>query len=51
MVFFDNLDQTTLVQLYEVAVNKPIDPKRFEFTAPEDVDVVGVPAVADTAGP
>lgn len=51
MVFFDNLEQTTLVQLYEVAVNEPIDPARFEFMTPEDVDVVGVPAVAETLDP
>ena len=51
MVFFDNLEQTTLVQLYEVAVNDTIDPARFEFTVPKDVDVVGVPAVADATDP
>jgi outer membrane lipoprotein carrier protein len=51
MVFFDNLEQTTLVQLYEVAVNEPINPDRFEFVVPEDVDVVGVPAVVDTMAP
>lgn len=51
MVFFDNLEQTTLVQLYEVAVNEPVDPARFEFVVPEDVDVVGVPAVAETLDP
>ena len=51
MVFFDNLDQTTLVQLYEVRVNESIDPGRFEFVVPEDVDVVGDPAVADTLDP
>lgn len=48
MVFFDNLEQTTLVELHDVAVNEPIDPGRFHFIVPEDVDVVGVPAVADT---
>lgn len=51
MVFFDNLDQTTLVALYEVTVNKPIDEKRFEFSIPDGVDVVGVPADADAALP
>ena len=51
MVFFDNLEQTTLVQLYEVAVNDTIDPARFEFIVPEDVDVVGMPAVADATDP
>jgi len=51
MVFFDNLEQTTLVALDEVAVNEPIDPARFEFVIPEDVDVVGTPAVVDTMDP
>jgi len=51
MVFFDNLEQTTLVQLYEVAVNDTIDPARFEFIVPEDVDVVGMPADADATDP
>jgi chaperone LolA len=46
MVFFDNLDQTTLVEFNDLAVNTPIDPGRFEFTAPDDVDVVGTPVVA-----
>jgi len=51
MVFFDNLEQTTLIALDEVAVNEPIDPARFEFVIPEDVDVVGTPAVVDTMDP
>jgi outer membrane lipoprotein carrier protein len=49
MVFFDNLEQTTLVSLYEVAVNDPIDARRFEFAIPEGVDVVGTPVVAEAA--
>ena len=48
MVFFDNLEQTTLVEFRDVAVNGQIDPARFEFLVPDDVDVVGMPAVADT---
>jgi len=51
MVFFDNLEQTTLVELRDVAVNEPIDPGQFEFVVPEDVDVVGAPAIADTMVP
>ena len=51
MVFFDNLEQTTLVDLSEVSVNLPIDASRFNFIVPEDVDVVGVPAVAVTLDP
>lgn len=48
MVFFDNLEQTTLVEFRDVAVNGQIDPARFEFLVPDGVDVVGMPAVADT---
>ncbi|MGI9234331.1 MAG: outer membrane lipoprotein chaperone LolA [Woeseiaceae bacterium] len=43
MVFFDNLEQTTLVALYDVVVNEPIDASQFEFAIPDDVDLVGVP--------
>ena len=46
MVFFDNLDQTTLVEFDDLLVNTPIEPGRFEVTAPDDVDVVGTPVVA-----
>ena len=46
MVFFDNLEQTTVVVLKNVTVNQPIDAGRFEFVVPEDVDVVGKPVAA-----
>lgn len=46
MVFFDNLEQTTLVALHDVKVNQPIAAERFEFTVPQDVDLVGTPATA-----
>lgn len=46
MVFFDNLDQTTLVEFDGLAVNEPIEPERFSFIVPDDVDVVGTPAIA-----
>ncbi|MDH3547575.1 MAG: outer membrane lipoprotein chaperone LolA [Gammaproteobacteria bacterium] len=49
MVFFDNLDQTTVVSLHDVSVNEPIDAGRFEFSAPDGTDVVGSPAVADAS--
>jgi len=45
MVFFDNLEQTTLVALYDVKVNEPIDDTRFDFQVPDEVDLVGTPAV------
>lgn len=51
MVFFDNLDQRTLVALYDVTTNEPIDASRFEFTVPDDADLVGVPAIAEETGP
>ena len=47
MVFFDNLEQRTLVSLYDVVTNEPIDAERFVFEVPDDADLVGVPAVAD----
>ncbi|MBT8100906.1 MAG: outer membrane lipoprotein chaperone LolA [Gammaproteobacteria bacterium] len=46
MVFHDNLEQTTLVSLYEVTVNEPVSASHFEFVAPDGVDVVGTPAAA-----
>ena len=44
MLFGDNLQQTTLVALVDVAYNEPIDEARFDFTPPDGVDVVGEPA-------
>ena len=51
MVFFDNLDQTTVVALHDVQVNTPIDTARFRFDVPADADVIGTPAVADVTIP
>jgi len=51
MVFFDNLEQTTLVALYDVKTNEPIDAGQFSFTVPDDVDLVGVPVVAESLSP
>jgi len=51
MVFFDNLEQTTLVLLYDVRVNEPIDAARFEFDVPADADLVGVPQAAGETTP
>ena len=51
MVFFDNLEQTTLVALYDVATNEPIDAERFRFAVPDDADLVGVPVAADDTTP
>jgi len=44
MVFFDSLNQTTLVQLDNVRVNEAIDSGRFEFSVPDGVDLIGTPA-------
>ncbi len=51
MVFFDNLEQTTLVALYDVVVNEPIDALQFEFVVPDDADLVGVPLAAGDVAP
>lgn len=51
MAFFDNLEQTTLVALYDVVVNEPIDASHFEFVAPDDADIVGVPLAKSDAIP
>jgi outer membrane lipoprotein carrier protein len=49
MVFFDNLEQTTVVVLKNVVVNAPVDAAHFEFAVPDDVDVVGKPVAANLA--
>jgi outer membrane lipoprotein carrier protein len=46
MILSDDLDQTTLVALFDVRVNADLDPSRFRFTPPEGVDLVGRPAAA-----
>jgi outer membrane lipoprotein-sorting protein len=51
MMFFDNLEQTTLVALYDVRINEPIDEERFEFVVPDGADVVGVPLSAGDSLP
>lgn len=51
MVFFDNLEQKTLVALYDVTTNEPVDAAQFEFTVPDDADLVGVPIVAEERSP
>ena len=51
MVFYDNLEQKTLVALYDVTTNEPIDASQFVFTLPEDADLVGVPVAAEGPSP
>ena len=49
MLFGDNLEQTTLIALFDVAFNEPIDAETFAFAPPDGVDVVGEPAAAPAA--
>jgi outer membrane lipoprotein carrier protein len=47
MIFSDNLQQSTLIALFDVQINQQIPADHFQFAPPEDVDLVGVPIVAD----
>ena len=47
MIFTDNLQQSTLIVLYDLEINQPIESANFEFSPPPGVDLVGVPLVAD----
>lgn len=47
MMFFDNLEQTTLIALFDVTLNQDIDSQHFRFEPPDGVDVVGTPAAID----
>lgn len=49
MVFLDSLEQQTVVELSDVEYNLDLDPALFEFTPPDDVDIVGTPAVEETS--
>lgn len=49
MIFSDNLEQTTLIALFDVRLNEEIAADRFRFAAPPGVDVVGVPVLSDVA--
>ncbi len=49
MIFSDNLQQATLVALFDVVLNGEIAADRFEFSPPPGVDLVGVPVVSDAA--
>ena len=43
MIFSDNLDQTTLVAMFDVLLNEEIEADHFRFVPPDGVDVVGKP--------
>ncbi len=45
MVFLDSLEQQTIVELRDVVYNASLDGALFEFTPPDDADIVGTPAV------
>lgn len=47
MIFIDNLEQTTLIALFDVVINKAIPDERFEFLVPPGVDLVGVPVLSE----
>ena len=49
LMFSDNLEQTTLIALFDVDVNGDISSSRFEFSPPADADLVGVPLTAEPA--
>jgi outer membrane lipoprotein carrier protein len=43
MLFSDTLDQTTLIALLDITMNKPLAEDFFEFVPPDNVDLVGIP--------
>jgi outer membrane lipoprotein carrier protein len=47
MIFSDNLGQSTLIALFDVAVDIDIEEHRFTLALPTGVDLVGRPAKAD----
>ncbi len=49
MLFSDNLEQTTLIALFDVSLNESIDDEHFQFTPPPGVDVVGVALLPESA--
>lgn len=49
MLFADNLEQTTLIVLFNTNFNVDIDAARFQFAPPAGIDVVGEAIVADVA--
>jgi outer membrane lipoprotein carrier protein len=47
MIFSDNLDQSTLIALFDLEFNAEIEAETFEFSPPAGADVVGSPLVSD----
>ena len=48
MIFADNLEQSTLIALFDVATGVDIDPSRFVLMPPAGVDLIGSPVTADS---
>lgn len=48
MIFADNLQQSTLIALFDVVTGVDFEPSRFTLVPPVDVDVIGSPLTADT---
>jgi len=46
MIFTDSLGQSTLIALFDLRVNEPLDPNLFNFVPPDDADLVGKPVEA-----
>jgi outer membrane lipoprotein carrier protein len=51
MLFSDNLEQSTLIALFDVEFGESIDPARFGLTLPDNVDIIGTPVVAGPTDP
>jgi len=51
MIFTDSLGQSTLIALFDLQINEPIDANLFRFVPPDDADVVGRPATAAANSP
>lgn len=47
MIFADNLQQSTLIALFDVVTGVDFEPSRFTLVPPVDVDVIGSPLTAD----
>ncbi|MEM7501384.1 MAG: outer membrane lipoprotein chaperone LolA [Pseudomonadota bacterium] len=47
MLFFDTLDQTTRIELTDVALNADIENSVFAFVLPPDADLIGEPLKAE----
>ena len=51
MIFADSLEQTTLIALLDVKVNRDLDDDQFRFVVPAGADLIGEPAHAESRIP